>query len=193
MPPLLMHSPTARGRDSSMFVTGLDIATVCGGADGAPGTRPRTWTWDLHDAGKRRADKLALLQALCERYFRENKVDAFFYESGMTLGVAYRVGTADPVFALLRGAIGVVEACAGRAKIPRIEAIGVQEARKHLVGQRSFAKGKSKEIVFQHCRMLGYAPTNHDEADAIAIWSTGCAMVNPRIAHLSTGLFGINR
>jgi hypothetical protein len=171
-----------------MFVAGMDIATSCGVADGMPGRRPRCFTWSLAKAVGRPA-RLAMLMAYCDRYFAENCVDALFYEAGMSLAVAMRVGANDDTFAMLRGAIGVVEACASKARIPHIKAVNVQDARKHFVGRRSFPKGESKSMVFRHCRTLRWTVANQDESDAAAIWSMGCAEINPRVAHLVMPLF----
>lgn len=172
-----------------MFIAGFDIATSCGVADGEPGKRPRCWTWDLRRAGATRPARLALLMAYCERYFAENHVDALFYEAGMTARVAVHIGCQDDTFALLRGAIGVVEACAGRARIPVIRAVNVQDARKHFVGQRSFAKGMSKQRIFEHCKLLRWPAKNLDESDACAIWDWGCAQVSPQTSYVSAPLF----
>lgn len=171
-----------------MRVAGFDIATSCGVADGEPGKRPRCWTWSLAKPAGRPA-KLALLMAYCERYFAENRLDAVFYEAGMTARVAMHVGCRDDTFALLRGAIGIVEACAARACIPTIRAVNVQDARKHFVGRRSFPKGQSKQAVWQHCKLLRWPAANLDESDALAIWDWGCAQVNPRTSYVSAPLF----
>jgi hypothetical protein len=168
----------------------MDIATQCGVADGEPGKTPRCWTWNVREAGEGRPARLAMLQAYWERYLAENRPDAVYYEAGMGLQAALSVGTNDDTFALLRGAIGVVEATAYRHRIKVIQAVTVQEARKHFTGRTSFPKGKGKDIVWQHCKMLRWPAKNLDESDAAAIWSLGCALSNPRTAHLTTELFG---
>lgn len=173
-----------------MFIVGLDIATSCGGADGRPGSKPRCFTWDMRKAEEGRPARLAMLMAYAVRYFAENKVDAVYYEAGMRMQAALEIGTNDETFALLRGAIGVIEACAYRARVPIISAVSVQEARKHFVGQKSFPKGRGKAMVMERCKLLRWEPENLDESDAAAIWDYGCARSNPRTAHISTELFG---
>ena len=174
-----------------MLITGLDIATSCGAADGVPGSRPRFWTWNLRKAGEGRPARLALLMAYVMRYLDENRPDGVFYEAGMTMRVALSVGATDETLAFLRGSIGVVEACCARAKVPTIQAVDVQAARKHFTGRASFPKGKSKGMVYSHCRALGWTPANQDESDAGAIFSYGCAQMDPRAAHLTAPLFGV--
>lgn len=125
----------------------------------------------------------------CERYFATYRVDALFYERGLSLAAAMEIGMSDDTMALLRGAIGVVEACAARAGIPRIEAVGVQEARRHLLGSGRIPKGQGKKLVRERCHVLGWPTANEDESDAAAIWSLGCGLMSPMTAHLNTPLF----
>src|SRR4029077_16738420 len=114
-----------------------------------------------------------------DRYLDENKPDAVFYERGLGLAAAMEIGMSDDTRALLRGAIGVVESCAAAARIRRIEAIGVQDARRHLLGAGRIPKREGKKLVFDRCNMLGWAPQNKDESDALALWSLACAKMSP--------------
>lgn len=171
------------------LVAGFDIATSVGCADGRPNEKPRTWTWNLKEAGISRPAKLVRLFEYCERYFRENQVDIFCYEKGMNIRIMMQIGASDDTIALLRGAIGVVEVCAYRAHIPIIQAVSVNDARSHLVGG-AIPKGKGKQFVMDRCKMLGWKPDNFDESDACAIWSYGCGKANPMSALAVTPLFG---
>lgn len=172
------------------LICGMDIATSCGCAHGTADQKPRAWTWNLRDAGKDRHAKLALLMRHCERYFAENPVDALFYERGLSLAAAMEIGMSDDTMALLRGAIGVVEACAARAGVPRIEGVGVQTARSQFLGAGRIPKGQGKVLVRERCRVLGWQVVNDDEADAACIWSMGVGIMSPMNAHRSTPLFG---
>lgn len=174
---------------AKIFICGLDVATATGCADGWSDEKPRTWTWDLRDAGKGRPQRLAHLMRLLTRYFQENAVDALFYEQGLSLGAAHEIGMAEGTMAFLRGALGVTEAVAATAKIPIIEAVNVQDARQHLVGQRRFPKGQAKQSVFDRCRVLRWNVADFDQADAAAIWSFGVGKTSPLTAHLTTPLF----
>lgn len=171
------------------LIAGFDIATSCGCAHGTAGSKPRVWTWNLREHGKSRTDKLSALMRYCERYFASYRVDALFYERGLSLAAAMEIGMSDDTMALLRGAIGVVEACAARAGVPLIEAVGVQQARHHLLGSGRIPKGQGKALVRERCRVLGWHTANEDESDAAAIWSLGCGLMSPMAAHMSTPLF----
>jgi len=175
-----------RGR---LLNAGFDIATSCGCAHGAPDGKPRLWTWNLANHGKARTDKLAALMRYCERYFATYRVDALFYERGLSLAAAMEIGMSDDTMALLRGAIGVVEACAARAGVPRIEAVGVQEARRHLLGPGRIPRGQGKAMVRERCRVLGWRTANDDESDAAAIWSMGVGIMSPMNSYKSLPIF----
>lgn len=184
-----------------LLIAAFDIATLTGCADGYSGGRPRSWSWALAKAGKSRPERLAMLRDYADRYLMENRPDCVFYEKGLPLGAlmaqvekmgmqaAFRMGATDETIGFLRGAIGVLEASAAKAKIPHIEGLDVQAARRHLTGLGKFPKGEGKDIVFDWCRRLGWNPANTDESDAMAIWSLGCGQMSPATAAMTTPLF----
>ena len=174
---------------ASLLVVGLDIATSCGVTLGRPSESPKCFTWNLRDGGKGRPQRLAYLWDCCDAFFTTYQPDMLFYEAGMNLHVAARIGTSDDTFAFLRGAIGVVEACAVKARIPFIKSIEVQEARRHLLGRGKLSAGEGKALVYKRCVALRWPVTNEDESDACAIWSLGCGEANPLTSHLTTPLF----
>jgi hypothetical protein len=161
-----------------LLVSAMDIATTTGVAHGYTNAMPVSFHWDLRDAGKGRPQRLALLRDLCDGYFTTTPVDLFFYEAGMRTAVSVSIGQTDETVAFLRGAIGVVEACAAKTGIRHIQAIDVRDARKQLTGIRTFPKGEAKDVVFRRCKMLGWNPQTLDESDALAIWHFGCGLAN---------------
>lgn len=171
------------------MILGMDIATSCGLAWGRADERPEVMTWNLREGGKGRPKRLAWLLHSCSVFFANLRPDMLVYEAGMGLNAAMQVGTNEDVFAFLRGAIGIVEATAVLAQIPVIDAVKVQDARKHLVGSGRIPKGEGKGLVFQRCKMLRWPVTNLDESDACAIWSYGCGKASPLTAHMTTPLF----
>jgi hypothetical protein len=137
--------------------------------------------------------KLCQFRRLLDQYFGSLKVDAVYYEAPMNIRAMMRLGTTDAGIALLRGAVGVLEACAVHHGIQTVEPIDVQDARQALTGQRTFkrVKGKStaKNAIMDTARMLKVDVSNEHECDAWAIWWTAGARHNPRLAHLSQPLF----
>ena len=185
----------------SLLVAAFDVATMTGCADGHTGGRPRSWSWDLSRAGNARPARFAMLRDYADRYLTENRPDCVFYERGLPMGAlfaqveklgvqaSFRMGASDETIGFLRGAIGVLEASAAKAKIPHIEGLDVQAARRYLTGVGKFPKGEGKETVFQWCQRLGWDPANMDESDALAIWAMGCGQMSPAMAAYTTPLF----
>jgi hypothetical protein len=170
-----------------MFILGLDLGTICGCADGAPDAKPRSWTINLEDAGHGRPARLALWQKWLEGYFKhlletghqplELKV---VYEQPLTLAalismVSRQEGatTNDQTITLHRGLVGILEAVAFNHGIRHIEPVDVHQARRALTKDYR----ASKEKVFEFVWMLGWRPENHEESDAMCVWSYGCGSI----------------
>jgi hypothetical protein len=186
------------------LIAAFDVATNTGVCDGVAGGIPRLWTWVLSDAGDGRPRRLAYLRAYLDSYFKENAVGRVFYEKPMPIAAQVNAkpgsgfGASEDQLAFLRGSLGVLEACAAMAGIHVIEGVSVQDARKHFCGQRTFARGadgksQAKDAVLRMCAILKIPAANDHEADAAAIWSYGCAISNPRTAHLHSPLFQARR
>lgn len=171
------------------LVVGMDIATSTGVAYGCPSGTPMLMTWNLREGGKTRPQRLGYLGDKCFDFFTNLRPDMLFYEQGLSLAAAAKIGTSEETFALLRGGIGVVEAVAAKAKIPIIRAVDVKEARRHLLGPGRIPKGEGKNLVFDRCRALRWMVANDDESDAAAIWSLGCGEANPLASVGVTPLF----
>lgn len=160
-------------------IAAFDIATATGGCDGAPGTRPRVWTWYLDDAGKSRPLKLCYFRRMLDVYFAEQHCDAVYYEAPVNLRVMMKIGATDDVIALLRGAVGVLESAAVHAGIQTVLPVPIHDARKVLTGKRTFKriKGKStakEEIAGAALRVMGLQVETDHEADAFAVWWWAC-------------------
>lgn len=172
-------------KEIPMKISAFDFATTVGVCDGRIGEKPRHFTWFLEDAGEGRPLRLALFRQFCDAYFAEYRPDVVCYEKPLPIAIAVRIGAAEDVVLMLRGGLGVLESCAAIAGVKRIESIGVQDARKHFTGQRTFKKGEAKAAVMRACSAMGYKVANADEADAVAIWSLACARENPASADLT--------
>ena len=178
-----------------MKIAAFDVATSVGICVGEPGEKkPFVATWDLRAAGTARPRRLLYFSDACDELFSRTKVDAVRFEAPLPLRVMMKIGTSEEVMLLLRGAIGVLEACAARAGIDDIGSFDVKDARHHFIGQRTVPRdsnGKSgaKPAVMKMCRMMGIDVKDDNSADAVAGWSLCCSRANPRLAHLVTPLF----
>ena len=181
--------------DHKPLIAVFDVATSTGVCVGFPGCKhPFVTTWNLRAAGTSRPLRLLYLSNLCDELFKQNEIDKVYYERPMPLAAMNKMGTSEEVMLLLRGAIGVLEAAAARAKIEEIGSFSVQDAREHFIGQRTFPRGKNgksaaKDMVLIACEQMGITVRNDNESDAVCGWSYCCALANPRIANHVTPLF----
>lgn len=173
----------------------FDVATKTGVCCGKPGDKhPFVVTWDLSVAGDNRPRRLLYFSNLCDELFKRSDIEAVRYEAPLALRTMMRIGTAEGVMLLLRGAIGVLEAAAARGGIDDIGSFDVKDARQHFIGERTMkrskdGKSRAKPAVMNMCRMMGIEVKNDNEGDAVAGWSYCCALKNPRLAVLTTPLF----
>lgn len=172
-------------------IAAFDLATVTGICWGRVGGKPNLMTWDL--TAYSRPWRFAHFMTYTEHFIIKIKPSRIWYEEPMRLAAMSRVGTSDPAVSILRGMIGILEACATRSRI-EIKSFTVQAARKHLTGSRTHGRSKSgqnlgKNEVLRVAKMLGVECANDNEGDAFAGWSYACGLANPRIAHLVTPLF----
>lgn len=175
-----------------MNVSAFDIATCTGVCDGSVGETPRLFSWWLVDGGDERPQRLAHLDRFLTAYFNEFKPEIVAYEKPLSIAVIagrmkhgiYNIN--EDTLAMLRGAIGVLEARAAAAGIPRIIQVDIKDARKHVCGQRTFPKGQdAKAATMRAIAALGWRPETNDEADSAAIWALVCAQENPAMASIT--------
>lgn len=68
----------------------------------------------------------------------------------------------------------------------------VQDVRRHLLGYSPPAKTAKREVI-DRVEALGFTPQDDNAADAISGWLYACSIVEPKVAALSTPLFGDKR
>ena len=181
-----------------LLVATFDIATATGVCVGRVGGKPKVATWDLSAGGSSRPARLLYFSNLLDELFARQKIDVVRCEAPLELAGQVRIGTNESVQLFLRGAIGVFEVCAARAKIPDIGMFDVQKAREHLTGSRTFPKNKkgkstAKLEVWKVAKMLGVKCADYEQSDAFCGFSYTCALLNPRLAMLVTPLFSGKR
>lgn len=176
------------------MITAFDLATITGVCDGD--SKPRVWTWDLHDAGPPddRPHRLGLLSRFIVKYLDAHKPSLIVYEAPMPLSAMMQRGSSEETVAFLRGSIGVLEAICGNRNIP-VEGVTPQKARQSVLGWYTNKTGeKTKPRVIREVTMLGLrgidgeAPSEN-ECDAYVVWQWAINRLNPRLAHLQTPLF----
>lgn len=185
-----------------MILTAFDLATATGCCDGAPGEKPRLWTWYLRDGGDGRPQRLLHLAEFLERYFEKQPCDGVVYEKPMPLGMlnshpAKKDGASkgfimsEDNVAFARGAIGVLEMMSAKFGKP-VEGLAVQDARQAVLGWRTnkTGEGTKKRVVREVTTIFKVDAENDNECDAWVLHQFACARANPRTALQMTPLFG---
>ena len=69
---------------------------------------------------------------------------------------------------------------AGRKAGAKVVLQRVQTVRACFIGNGNLKRDEAKALVFSRCVQLGWAPKNHDEADAGALWYWAMATTYPK-------------
>jgi len=91
--------------------------------------------------------------------------------------------------ARLAGLQGIALGMAHRWGVPEIAEASVQDIRAHFIGERNLKRTVAKKAVVARCRRLGWMVANDNEGDACALWSYGCALIDPQTALRLVPLF----
>jgi len=89
----------------------------------------------------------------------------------------------------LAGLHGIVRAAAHKHGVGEISEASVGDVRAHFIGQRGLKRYDAKRAVISRCRQLGWDVANDNEADACALWSFACGLLDPSAALRTSPLF----
>jgi hypothetical protein len=167
---------------SALLIWGIDLASQCGLAEGGPGTRPMLshvrFDRSSDDDGmfgiQEKAGRATLWMAT--RLRDGEKPDAVYYEAPIperALGPQTNAHSTALKFVLLGAILGPL-----RAKGIKAVPANIQRVRKHFIGRGNLKSSQAKPLVMARCRALGWAPENHDQSDAAAVWDFGCGQEN---------------
>lgn len=172
--------------DQPRPILSLDVATRMGWAFGSPGSFPRSGSEQLAPAGASNGTiGRGLLRWLAD-FITVSRPAMIYYEVPMDprhMGGKTTFATAR----ILLGLPFLVETIAEARGIFKLREAGVQDVRKHFCGE---ARPRDKKAaVLARCRQLGWAPSDHNAADALALWDFACAIECPGAAIATTPLF----
>jgi hypothetical protein len=89
----------------------------------------------------------------------------------------------------LAGLQGIMRAVAHLRGVYRIETPSVGDVRAHFIHDRNCKRARAKRETVAKCRALGWPCADEDAGDALAIWSYGCSLIDPRTALRVSPLF----
>jgi len=167
-------------------ILAIDAATITGWARGIVGSAPEHGTVNFGRADT--GDKVfASCLAWISHELELSLPDQIFIEA-MLPPQAMKGHTSRQVRDRLAGLHGVVRAVACKHNI-LVTAVSVGDIRAHFIGARGQGRNVAKTNVIERCRALGWNVRNDNEADAVALWSYACALIDPKSALQVVPLF----
>lgn len=171
-----------------MTVLALDLASVTGWAVGEPGGVPEHGSVRFAKAGASHEAIFAAALNWMHAIVNDHHPDLVVWEA--PLPASFRSGhTTVDTTSLLFGLPAIVGAAAYVCGVYDIRKATTRDVRQHFIGQNP--KGKiGKMLVMRQCRAHGWEVEDDNEADALAVWSYMCALIEPKLAMAPTPLFG---
>jgi hypothetical protein len=172
-----------------MLVLALDLATTAGFAYGVVGGVPFCGS---HRFASKGASKPAIFGNALEwtiELLRECKPDVIAIEA--TLPTTFVRGrTSKNTNDVLVGLVAIVEAVAYVRGIYKINEHTVSQVRSHFIDMNACAREEAKLYTIRKCRSLGWLEAADDDAaDACALWSFQCSLIDARQALRVSPLF----
>jgi hypothetical protein len=171
------------------LVLGLDIATVTGIAWGRVDANAPQW-----DAVRFGSRSTPSPDVFCKAmdwgldFIGNLKPDIVMME-GLLPPTAMRNETTRAVRDRLCGLNAILAACARKSGAGEVASAHVNDIRDHFIGTRTLKRQFVKRAVMEKCQELGWDVPNDNCADAIAVWSYACSLIDPRLALRGSPLF----
>jgi hypothetical protein len=171
------------------LILGLDIATRCGHALGRLGETPVAGSIRF---GYSTTDENVVFAAALDWFSQFlqpfPRPDVVMIEAMLPVD-AMRGKTQRHVRDRLAGLHGVIRAVASLRGVGKIEVCSVADVREHFIGQRGAKRAIAKAEVMRRCLRMGWECKDDNAGDALAVWSFGCALIDPASALRLTPLF----
>ena len=171
-------------------ILALDIATTCGWARGLVGGEPTSGSLRFGNESKSSDVVFAGAMTWIERVLAGRPLPDIAMIEALLPPSVMQGQTNAAVYERLAGLHGIMRAVLRRAGVAEIAQADVGAVRAHFIGDRSLRRATAKRETIMRCRMLGWPAVDDNAADALALWSFGCSLVDPRLALRVTPMFG---
>lgn len=159
-------------------ILALDVASEFGWAEGPIGGTPISGTARFAPKGSSRAAVFAgAIQWAADR-FAVSRPRAIWMEVPNLHGIAKGKSSVD-VMRMLLGLPAIIEGVALRRGIYTIKTCSAADVRHYFLGQRNIPGDQAKRLVCQRCDALGWSYSDHNAADALALWAYACEKEHP--------------
>ena len=170
-------------------ILALDIATKTGWARGRVGEIPQSGSvrfGGLHDSPHEIfAQALAWISNFLEP---KPRPDVLMIEALLPPD-AMKGKTSKAVRDRLSGLHGIMKAVASLRGIGEIAEVSVGDVRAHFIFDRTARREIAKRETLLQCKALDWPAEDDNAADACAIWSYACALIDPKSALRVVPLF----
>lgn len=171
-----------------MIILALDLATTTGWARGSPGEEPTYGS--VRFAGKGASQEAIFGNAL-DWLITDTKLvppDMIVYESPI---IAKWGKTTIETSEILHGLPALVKGVAFMRGIfkDRLRRINVSTVRKYFIGRERCESKEAKKLTIRKCKLMRWQPQDDNAADALALWSYQCALLDPATSVKVTPLF----
>ncbi len=169
------------------LILSLDIATRTGACEGRAGEAPVFSTIDFRAESHEQSFGLCV-SWLINRLKDDDRPDAIFVEAPISPGAfvgeydaergKVRMTTNPNTTILLIGLWAIVAGIASARGLV-YQRVNVRTARKAFLGNGNLKSEEAKRRAYDLCHMIGWRPSNRDEADAGCIHWYACAQMAP--------------
>lgn len=175
--------------ERNSLVLGLDIATVTGFAHGrVDADCPSYGCIRFGTASSPSPEVFAKALGWASTLLATLKPDVVMLEA-LLPPTAMKNRTSREVRDRLCGLNAIIMACAKTANVPEIASASVGDIRAHFIYDRTLKRKSAKAEVMAKCHQLGWDVPNDNTADACAVWSYACALIDPRLGLRGSPLF----
>jgi hypothetical protein len=172
------------------MIIAIDIGTITGIASGRVGSVPTTETVRFGEPGASVNELFCAAAQWIDALLEQRSVPDLLILEELLPPLAKRGFTNTGAQHRLAGLHGVIRGLAQWHGVPEIASATVGDIRGHFIGERGMRRAAAKRRVMEVCRWQGFNPQNDNEGDALALWSYGCALIDPKAGLDVTPLFG---
>jgi hypothetical protein len=170
-------------------ILALDIATVCGFARGRVGEAPTSGSIRFGKKGATNNQVFGAALAWISKLLEPQPRPDLLIIEAMLPPDAMKGATSRQVRDRLAGLHGIMRGVAHLRGIGEIAEASVGDVRAHFIFDRHCRRESAKRETLRQCQRLGWLAQDDHAGDACAIWSFGCALIDPKTALKVSPLF----
>jgi hypothetical protein len=170
------------------MILALDLATVTGWAFGNPGEQPVFGSIRFGKTSPTHGEIAAAAIEWMIGKLDEVKPHLIVFEQPLPPNFTGGHTTLNTSMVLM-GLPFLLSGIAYKLGIFNVTSATVSQVRNCFLGE-NLKSAQAEKLTLARCQHLGWAPKDHNEADALALWCYQCTLIKPELAHRLTPLFG---